>query len=158
MTERDIMNMENMKQALMWFLRGNEDAVRFCLTAYAFAQLWDDVVDSDKPPRDVDEFNRITLMMLTECLCNPFVTAHAGNISACFLSIFLRWQDANKLEKTGAERDLHLAWANKFSLVDLFHVCAFFVGGPQWAMEHGPQFRRILDESYHDLVKEKYDA
>ena len=148
----EIEQQEVLTKKLIHFFRGNLDAVRFCIDFVYICHLWDDLIDKDKE-RTVNEINDAFRAALVEIPGNVFYLANMHILRPIILNIILQWEDANVLE-TSSEHDVQMAWMLRAGLIQLFNVCAYIIGGPDWARQVGPDIRRLYDEKLEDFMKE----
>lgn len=155
--EKELEAQNNLIAQLMHDLKGNEDAVRFCIDVTFIAHVWDDLIDKDKE-RTNNEISNAFKAALIDIPANPFYLAHINDLRPLMMNAILQWQDANKLEVDGSQHDKHMAFMLRASFIQLFVYCAFLVGGGGWAETIGPEIRRIYQEDLFMYLKEFEDA
>lgn len=144
---------EELIKKLLKYLKGNTDAVRFCIDIAFIAHVWDDLIDKDNPRTDND-INNAFKAALIDIPSNPFYLANISDLRPLMYNAILQWQDANKLEKDGNHHDKHMAYMLRASIVQIFSYCAFLCGGSEWAEEVGPDIRRVYEEDLFEYLKE----
>ena len=142
---------------LFVWLKGNEQAVRFCIDLTYIAHLWDDLVDKDKERTD-DEINTAFRIALVDIPVNPFYLDNISELRPLMMNAILQWQDANYLEIKGDYHDQHMAYMLRASFLQIFNYCAYLCGGPDWIKEIGPEMRRIYEEDLFEYLKEFENA
>lgn len=152
----DKKNIEILQANLRVFFKGEEFAVQLCLDLFTIAQIWDDLIDKDKDVSDQD-INRAFRIALVVIPSNPFYREYGAHLRPLILNAILRWQDANVLEH-GSLADQHQAFIHRAAIYDIFNLCAYLIGGADWAKEVGPQMRQLYGEKLEDFIKEMNDA
>lgn len=141
---------------LIYFLKGDSLAVKFCMDLVYIAHLWDDLIDKDKERTD-QEINDAFRLALIEIPANRFFLMNQSVLTPIMLNIILKWQDSNILEK-GSAHDKHMAYVHRAGITEIFNICAFLTGGVEWATEHGPDIRRLYDEKLETFMEEMNNA
>lgn len=142
-----------LKPQLGVILKGNRDAVNYCLEMYRIIQVWDDLVDGDVPAGE-QSIDSAFMASLVTIPSNPFFQQYSVYLIPTVLNCILQWQDSNKLEKSGTDHDLHMAFVLRASYFQLVSMCAYIVGGPEWANGIGPSIRKLYSETLDDYMKE----
>jgi len=126
---------------LLRFFNGNQDAVHLVDILTRMAHLWDDLVDQDKPVKPSDA-NEVFWQLLFELPTNQFYRTHETMIRPALLSAYFSWRTANVLEQRSDDAHaVSLAHVMRYSMVDVFQLIAFLVGGRQWAEAVAPEIR-----------------
>ena len=142
---------------LMHCLKGNLDAVKFCIDITFIAHVWDDLIDKDNERTGKDISNAFKSALI-DIPANPFYLANINDLRPLMLNAILQWQDANKLETDGNSHDKHMAYMLRASFIQIFAYCAFLCGGGEWAERIGPDIRRIYEEDLYAYLKEFNNA
>lgn len=134
-------------------LKGNKDAFKLCLDIFHISQLWDDLVDGDKPVNPLD-INKVFYKCLVEIPSNPFYIQHRATITPA-LSVFAHdWMDANLLELS-TEHHRNIAFVLRDSVASLALVCAEIIGGYEWCRRFSPLLRDVtFDETLEEYKQE----
>ena len=143
---------DKMIKRLQFFLKDDQWAIQLCLDLVYIAHLWDDLIDKDKD-RSGSDINMAFAVALINIPANPFYKVHAATLHPILLNTILKWQDANTLE-VGSEHDMRLAFVHRAGIVEIFNICAYLIGGMPWAVEHGPDIRRMYQESWDEFSEE----
>jgi len=152
--EEEIQMTEALASKLMFFLKGNLDAVRLCLDLVFIAHLWDDLIDRDRE-RSKEDINTAFRIALCDIPGNPFFFDHIGEFKTLIMNVILQWQDANALEtKPESDHDLHMAYMLRAGLIQIISYCAYLIGGPEWIAQVGPDIRRLYEEPLNEYMKE----
>ncbi|MDY6893841.1 MAG: hypothetical protein SVO01_00260 [Thermotogota bacterium] len=141
-----------LEKTLLFFLKGDILAVKFCLDCWFVAHIWDDIIDKDTNVKDKD-VNKAFKKALIDIPSNPFYIQNRNSLTAIILNAMLQWQDANVLEK-GSLHDKHMAYMLRACMIQAFCFCAYLVGGQEWYDAIGPDLRRIYSEKLEDFIEE----
>lgn len=87
---------------------GDSDAVRFILDFADACELFDDMIDKDKPIED-GHVVRVLFNLLTEMPLNPFFDRWKWQLVPIIITGINAWLDANSLEK-GSDQDKVFAY------------------------------------------------
>ena len=155
--EKEFKDQQILVESLTHCLRGNKDAVRFCIDVTFIAHVWDDLIDKDKE-RTNEEISNAFKTALIDIPSNPFYLAYINDLRPLMMNTILQWQDANKLEASGNSHDKHMAFMLRASFIQLFVYCAFLCGGGGWAETIGPEIRRFYQEDLFIYLKELNNA
>lgn len=129
------------------FFDGNQSAVELCMMLIKVADVWDDIVDGDKP--SYDDVNKAFMICLFSLDENQFYQVHKASLKPIILSITLKWMDANTLESKG--EDLEKCYMLRAGLYDLFAHCAFLISGYDYYQKIGPIIRKFYGETYEEF-------
>jgi hypothetical protein len=66
------------------------------------------------------------------------------------LNVFLRWRDANKLERMNPP-EVEKSYMLRAGIYDIFQLIAFYMYGDEWAEEIGPKVRMLYGETIEGL-------
>lgn len=109
-----------------WML-GNEHAVRACVQISHIAEVWDDLVDGDRKPADVEIAHAFQSAMV-HLQVNPFYMANHGMLMGVVVVAINAWHDANVMQRGGADERVE-AFVLRNLGTELAMLCAFLVGG-----------------------------
>jgi len=123
-------------------LRGNQDAVNFCLLLGSISQTWDDLVDEDKHVGGA-EVNAAFWNALVALPTNAFYRQHEQLLSPLVQGAITDWMDSNTLA-LGTRHEKTLSFVLRDRLSSVVVQCALIVGGYNWMLEIGPEIRRRL--------------
>lgn len=126
------------REFLLEVLCGDVAAVEFVERFAGLCQVWDDLVDRDKPvtPEQVSETFIDALVHIPR---NPFYQRHLPELQPIIEQLILDWLTANELER-GDRHELTLAFVLRERLASLVVRCASLLGGFEWGAAVG---RRI---------------
>lgn len=139
---------------LRFWLKENEDAVRFCLDVFSISQTLDDLVDRDAPVSG-EEIERMAMLMFSDIPRNPFYRQHQDSLQSFMETALMYWMDANKLEARG-EAGRRLAFVFRDIIGGLANKCALLIGGfDWWSLVTLDIHRRMThDETYESYARD----
>lgn len=155
------MNAKEEHDFLVEVLQGHMPAVDFCENLFRISQIWDDLVDADKPvPAErVNEAFWRALITVNE---NPFYFKHAQELQPLIRAAIADWLDANAMER---EPDAHwqdVAFTLRDSVSAIVIHCAYIIGGYHLMRDVSMAVRkRTYDEplaAYKAKLKEASDV
>lgn len=136
---------------LMEWLRGDESAIRFIEDVAYVTQVWDDLIDGDKPvtPEQINgAFERLFISVPR----SSFYRAYFAEVQPLIEQMIVDWHTANALER-GSEQDRMASWMLRDSLTAVVIRAAILVGGYAWGLECAPEIRRFVhDEPFDDYL------
>lgn len=142
-----------MRDAMLEWFCGDEQAVDFAERLFDLAQNWDDVIDEGA----VGKVNGVISWIAFRCQWHPFFTRFDYALRPAMLVCYLNWRDANVLE-TGDDADREKAFMLRAGIYDVFSLMAWLVGGEDHSARVGPAIRRMYGERLADFLKEHADA
>ena len=110
--------------------KGNENAADFLLAIHQVADLWDDLIDKDKPVA-ADSINRAFYNALVAIPRNPFYGANFAALSPLIESAIIDWHTANAFE--ASKQNLQTAYGLRCSGQSLCIMTARIIGGSNFA-------------------------
>jgi hypothetical protein len=149
-------------ELISWAVCGDADAAAFCMMVCSIAQLWDDLIDKDKPI-DPEHINRGFWIALVELPRNRFYQRHFEDLNPLWMVTIQNWHAANYMEAGGTEAELEIAFIIRSACADIVIQAALLVGGYEWARKVTPTIHRIshaegLDGYKANLAKQFADA
>ena len=141
-----------LRSMLMFFLKGDTNAIQFCMDVMYVCHIWDDLIDKDNELSDKQIHEAFTILML-HIPENPFYQAFGVKLRPLLHNMIIQWKDANTLER-GDEHDRHMAYMLRASPLQVINYCAVLVGGADWYDEVGPDMRRMYQEDFDKFMKE----
>jgi len=140
------------KQLIVQALQGNQEAAAFCSMIFEASQVWDDLIDGDKPV-DKEQINSVFWNLLVALPGNAFYRQHIDSITPIIMQSISDWHVANALEK-GDNHDKSIAFVLRDSVSALLIHCATLIGGYQWGRNVAVDIRRAIhDETLDEYVK-----
>ena len=101
--EYDSPDWQEQRNAKLYEWTQDIHAVQFIVQFSDTCELFDDLIDKDKPIPD-DHVIRVLFVVLTEMPMNPFFNAHKSILVPVIVTGINAWLDANTLEK-GSDND-----------------------------------------------------
>lgn len=136
MSDRDI---------LLHAYKGNTDAVELAFDLARIADVWDNLIDKDKPVGD-DAIHRTFWIALVEIPRNPFYARHVTDLQPLIAQSILNYRIANVLQTSGNAEGLNVANVLRYSVADVIVHMALLVGGIKWAAGIGPELRMLCQK------------
>lgn len=129
-------------------------AIRFVLDVFEVCEVWDDLVDKDKPICN-ERINRAFATALIEINANPFYQRFYANISPVLLIGLNQWLDANKLDK-GSKSDRALAYVLRGWYCELVSEAIYLLHGWDRLRDVSMEIKRLffLYEDLEDFMAE----
>jgi hypothetical protein len=138
-----------LKDNLHQWLKGNPDAISYCLLILRIAHTWDDLIDRDKVVSD-DTIHTAFWAALIDLPQNPFYAQHFHRLHPIMQVGILSWKTATTLERSATYEHKLMAFSLRCAICDVITMCALILGGPRWAeMVHGE-----IQTSYPETVSE----
>lgn len=131
---------------LGWFI-GNEDAADFCMEVFEASQQWDDLVDEGEC-----DVNALLAWLAFGKEYNAFFRKHPDILRPALLVMFLQWTAANTLDRE--PEHIHKAYMLRAGVYSIFHLVAWIVGGTDHAEKIGPEIYRHYGETLSGLREE----
>lgn len=133
-------------------LRGEQAAVRFCLTLFSISQTLDDLIDKDREATEFEIFSAFWNSLI-ELPANPFYRQYEPYLRPLMASAMQDWRDSVALERSGSEHCKTIAFVLRDQLTSVVVQCAYLVGGQNWAATVGPDIRNYFhDETLGDYI------
>jgi hypothetical protein len=129
-------------------------AVRFVLDMSHFVEIFDDLVDQDKPVSQRDMANAV-FSALYHIPANPFFHANRGALLPVIFTCTNAWLDSNELA-TGDQTEKALAFTLKGLGVEILLTCISITRGVEYLRTVSADIRRALmaHQSFADYCKE----
>jgi hypothetical protein len=133
--------MSDFRQRLSEWLKGDLAAVDFVDALFDVAHFWDDLIDGDREisAAYVNASMWKALVTLQE---NQFFAEHKVALMPVIKLAIVNWHTANGLEQTEEPNDKQVAFVLRSTYADILAVCAFLVGGRDWALFVSAEARR----------------
>jgi hypothetical protein len=138
---------------LTFAMRGDMDAVGLVMSVVKIADVWDNLIDADKPVSK-DDINQAFWLACVDIPRNPAYRKYQLDITAVFSMGIMNWHVANKLQD-GDDHAKQIAHVTRYSIADVSLYLATAIGGPDWAAEVGPELRlRSQKDRLENFLKE----
>lgn len=119
-------------QTFLEWMKGDTAAAQFVVNLHGIFEIWDDLIDKDKPVSDAN-INAAFMGALVILPRNPFYQAHFTLLNPLVESAILDWHTANALEAKKDEASLREAYVIRCSFYVVPVMCARIIGGQEWA-------------------------
>jgi len=130
---------------------GDENAVRFIINFSEACELFDDLIDQDKPLED-GHVVRVLWTLLTELPLNPFFDTYKFQLVPIIVTGINAWLDANEFEK-GDEHEQSLAFVLRDVYMELIAFVIYLTRGRDYMREVSLEIRRFF---MHNETLEEY--
>jgi len=127
-------------EKLLDLCAGNEAAVAFIEGFWSLMEVWDDLIDRDKPVGN-EAIDRTMMWALFGLQDNPFYRMYPVALRTSMQHAIASWQTANRFERTGDPMLVEQAYFMRCSPYDVFALVAWLAGGPDKHMEAIAYFR-----------------
>lgn len=126
--------MTTMADILPLMLKENAAAIAFNMAVYQIVEIWDDLIDKDKPAscHDIDGAFYAALITLPR---NGFYRENFALLNPILESAILDWWAANKIEDTQKGDDLKTSYILRCGFQSLTTMSARIIGGVEWAQK-----------------------
>ena len=142
-------------ELLRELLHSNEDAVQFYLHIARWSQVYDDLIDGDKPVSP-DALHTFVWRMLFAIPLNPFFNTHQDTLRPLIMTGILNWVAANEMEKSGSVEELRVAHVTRYSVGDVLLACMVLTGGVEHARANARRASLMVrDETWQHYATEK---
>ena len=131
---------DDYKALVMGWVRGHQSAYDFLETFFTVAHLCDDLTDRDTLVSTA-QMQEGFAKALIDLPRNVFYQAHFALLNGAIQVAYLNWQIANRLEQTESDHAKTVAFILRSSYTDLITLCAWIVGGTDWAIQVGYESR-----------------
>lgn len=130
------------------WLHGDGAAIGFVLQTWDAVQRWDDLEDEGQT-----DHNPLLSWLAFGKEYQPFFAAHSQLLRPAMLQVYLQWRAANVLDR-GDRLDVAKSYMLRAQFYGVIHLCAWIIGGDDWAAEVGPEIWRSYGETPEDIWKE----
>jgi hypothetical protein len=136
---------------LDYFLLGNSSAINLAKAFMKTFSIWDDLIDKDEQISDGD-INKCFWIIFVDLPNNQFYKQYFSLLHPIVINSIINWHAANALEKSGSTE---ISFMLRSSCIDIISMCAFIVGGEEWARKITPSIRKwSCNETYSEYVND----
>lgn len=134
-------------------LMGQRDAIDMANELFYISQVWDDLIDRDKPVPD-NAINRMMWIALVDLPLNPFYQINFLALHPIVRAAIMDWMVATEIERRHEHtRELGISYIIRDSLTNILSHMAYLIGGYDWMVQISPEIRRwIHDENIGKYV------
>lgn len=139
---------ERNRKLLEWF-GGNVEAVEFLLLLSEITELWDDLIDRDKPVYD-HQINAVFTKALVVLPQHPFYRKHTAYLSPLIMQAINAWMTANTFQK-GTKSERALAYTLRNVDIMIAEAIVYLTCGWQRMREVSPELWRYFGAEQDDI-------
>ena len=132
---------------------GDEQAIRFILDFSDACELFDDLIDRDKPLED-GHVTRVLWNLLTELPINPFFDTYKFQLIPVIVTGINAWLDANELEK-GDRHDQAFSFVLRDWYMELIALVIYLIHGRDYMRQVSLEIRRFFTKETLDEYRRK---
>ena len=125
-------------------------AVQFIVQFSDACELFDDMIDKDKPIPD-DHVVRVLFVLLTEMPLNPFFDRHKTSLIPVIVTGINAWLDANQLEK-GSDNDRVFSYVLRDWYAELIAFVVYLTRGREYLRGASMDIRRFF--THHETLEQ----
>ena len=129
----------------------NDHAVNFVIDFSDACELFDDLIDKDKPIGD-DDVVRVLFCVLTELPLNPFFDQWKRQLIPVIITGINAWLDSNTLERSGNGNDKVFAYVLRDWYFELLAFVIYLARGRDYMREVSMEVRRFF--THHETLDE----
>jgi len=144
-------------ERLKYVLRGDVEAINYCLDLIYVAHLWDDLIDKDKERTDY-EINDAFRICLVGIPLNPFFQKYSAFLLPLMHTAILQYEAANKIEQ-GDKKPKEPAFWLRNAVLNIIAACICIIGGMDWYREVAADFYIFLwrdFKKFYNTFKEEF--
>ena len=139
---------ERNRRLLEWF-NGDVEAVEFLLLLSDITELWDDLIDKDRPISD-ERINYVFEHALVTLPLHPFYQKHHQHLRPLFIHAINAWQLANKFAK-GTRSERALAYTLRNMDIMIAEAIVYLTSGPARMREVSPELWKFFGAEQDDI-------
>lgn len=133
---------------------GDQHAINFIDMFMSTIEIWDDLIDKDKPV-SAEDINTVFTNLLFWLPQNLFFEKYKSYLLPIIMTTINTWHDSNYL---GSEEDIRSkqeAWYLKQFGIEMFSAVAFLIGGFEHMRDVSLKIRKIVrHEDFAEYLKE----
>lgn len=137
---------------LLYFLRGDKQALLLCLDLVWSGHFWDDLIDQDQE-RDTDDTRTAILKCFRDIPMNPFFQKWQPYLQPFLVSAAQQYVDSTKLELGDQDQRL-MAFIIRNASLSFIHHCIYITGvaaeEPAWIDQVAQEFWTLF--GLHDRL------
>lgn len=127
----------------------NEQAVQFVLIYADICEVWDDLIDKDKPIHD-DDINRAFLQALVALPANDFFVAHRHQMLPLMVSGINAWMDSTTYEKGGSDHQRVFSYVLRDWYMELVSMVIYITRGWSYLRDVSIEVREFF--THHETL------
>ena len=136
---------------------GDEQALNFFLDLSHFVEIYDDLIDKDKPV-SADDANQALFAVLCYMPSNPFFLKHRLTLTPVIFTSINAWADANDFQR-GTLSEKALAYGLKGGGIEVLLSIIAITRGVDYMRSVSAEIRRVFTahEPFEEYLKEVED-
>lgn len=148
---------ETEKGVMADWLKGNESAIELAFIIGTITQVWDDLIDQDKPVHGSD-INAAFMAAMIDLPRNAFYQQFFHELQPIIENFIINWLMANQFEAKGDRHGLSLAYVLKADIADFVIRLMTIIGGVEYAAKRGAEVRAYYhaDETLEAYLEEQH--
>ena len=136
-----------------WF-GNNQDAINVYLLLQKLLDVWDNMIDKDKPVSN-EEINECFLTCLCRLPLNPVYSKIQQQVAPMWLGVVSAYESANTLEKTKDNHCLAISHILRYSIGNIFAYIMMYCTGIEESRKHIPDmWSSFVAEDYETYAAE----
>lgn len=147
----------NQREFIEHALLGDKAAIDFVVKLFNISQIFDDLIDKDKPVSDEAIFHSYWVC-LVELPKNPFYIRHAATLIPMMQIFLVDYRDSVILERKQAlienEHGQNIAFVLRDSIGSIITHCAYLLGGYEHMTSISVQVREVIFDESLEAYKE----
>jgi hypothetical protein len=120
------LNQEELER-LLYFLKGDKEALLLCLDLVYCGHLWDDLIDQDNPRSEYD-IHQAFIKAFRDIPMNPFFQRWQPYLQPFLISAAQQYIDSTKLEFSSDRDDRLMAFIIRNATLSFIHHCIYITG------------------------------
>lgn len=137
-----------------WF-NGNKDAIEFYQNICVLADVWDNMIDRDKPVTNA-QINDVFLTCLYRLPLNPVYRHLEQQIAPMWLTVISAYETANKFEEDKEPHGIELAHNLRYAAGHIIGYVMTFCLGIEGAKKYIPEMWKTLANERFDVYREEH--
>ena len=148
--------MENQEKLIQQLCRGDESAMTFLNIIAHVSQVWDDLIDKDKPIHDA-QINSMMWQALIDLNENQFFANHLAQLLPLMKKAIIDWQCANAFEREKDATMFKVSYIKRSCVTDIAIFVAYLCGGLEHSLQCAVLIERAVfqDDDFNEYVKEQ---
>ena len=139
---------------LHWAVKGDPQAFYYLQLMFWVLNVWDDLIDKDKPITD-GMINQAFHALMVDIPRNPFYKAHSEFLLPILNSGIADYIAANDFESRSDDDIKRISFVIRNNISAIITQCAYLIGGYKWMAEvtvkvneyiHNDDFEQYLQE------------
>ena len=139
------------RDALLVEVIQDPDAIQFLQIVGTVAEIWDDLIDRDKPVSNA-QINRAFWLAIVGLQSNPFYRRHQDMLMPVMAAGMNAFMDSAEME-TGDAQDRAMTYFLRDAYLEIVSITIGLAQGFEAMREHSARVRRFLMESHETFIE-----